>query len=303
MADPTATPTAAPPEPPSLADLAIEQEQAVPPTETDEADSGAPEAEAPEGDGDAELDAAVSEYIKEHPEALPEDVRDKLQDTELQRAKLYGEQWQTGLAQAMPQALQAAQHYAPVNQAMMLENDIKGLFDVIEGNAKKAREDFEFEFKAPDARAVAGAIAQRYLEPAYQAARAVENIAAATGIAQAVAASPLFDYLTEQDYQTIRQAHDLAAGARERAVTTVIIQAALRAADPEAKRQAKADAETQAGTAEARAKLAVLLPRNGKKATGRGGIAARSDQELLADPTTPIEKLVEIRTRQRVAGG
>lgn len=74
--------------------------------------------------------------------------------------------------------------------------------------------------------------------------------------------------------------------------------AVKRGSTAEVKLAAKKEAEETLGLAEHLKKIQAFIPANGATEL-KGSDSGHSDQELLADPNTPIEKIVEIRNRQR----
>ena len=81
---------------------------------------------------------------------------------------------------------------------------------------------------------------------------------------------------------------------------SIALNAAVAAAPEEIKRVAVEDAEKQVELEKTRHKTLELLGTgNGQKARRGDTPKTISDKDLLADPTTPVEKLMEIRARQR----
>ena len=112
-------------------------------------------------------------------------------------------------------------------------------------------------------------------------------------------AHPTHRYLDASDRQRI-------ADAKPEDRMAVRIQAQLdaalaRGAPAETKAQAKKDAEATVGMTERLEKVKTFLSANGatKKVEAGGSTDHSNDNDLLANPNTPIEKVMEIRNRQR----
>jgi hypothetical protein len=103
-------------------------------------------------------------------------------------------------------------------------------------------------------------------------------------------------YLTPEDRKRIT---DAPPQDRLRMRIHAQLDAAIkRGSTAEVKAAAKKEAEETLGLTEHLKKIQALIPANGATEL-KGSDSGHTDQELLADPNTPIEKIVEIRNRQR----
>ncbi len=110
---------------------------------------------------------------------------------------------------------------------------------------------------------------------------------------------PTHRFLDDADRKRIEE-----APANEKTAVSIKAQldaALARGASAEAKTQAKADAEKTVNMAEVLANAKKYLSPNGteKKVEAGGSTDHSNDNDLLANPNTPIEKVMEIRNRQR----
>ena len=111
-------------------------------------------------------------------------------------------------------------------------------------------------------------------------------------------------YLTPEDQKRI---DDAPVTDKLRVRIHAQLDAAIkRGSTAEVKLAAKAEAEETLGLTEKLKTLQAFIPANGATNTLETGGAAkdsRSDAEILSAEDTPVEKLMEIRSRQRKAGG
>lgn len=315
--DETATAVAEPPVGPTVP---VAPEPQVVPDKPEGVERELPEGEQaePEPEGEAELpeteagiDALLDqlgELFTSDPklaerifEKLPQELRDRYQGPEAERARWDRERGQQERKQALSAASMYGLQYAEQNIRPKWEewaSSVSADMQAVANAVAEGKDGAHVSQIALDSRQIADTVVG-IARGAQMAGSIYAQTQLLNSLHDALEDSAAHEYLSTDDRKALAETKTLLPDQAAAKLIGVYIGAALRSS---AQHQTKQEQEKKTKAEGDIDKLAQLLKTAGvKKKTPTSGPSKteRTDAELLADPTTPVAVLMEIRRRQK----